>query len=475
MCIRDSNSSDTDLLNKLCLNVFNDIQNSFISPQLINELALEYFPEFFSSEPLLNKNDVLVPPVFIPDCSSQYNEPDVYRIRQDFPILSEMVNGMKLIWFDNAATTQKPKCVIDRLVYFYEHENSNVHRSSHTLAERTTDAYEGARNEISKFINASSVNEIIFVRGTTEAINLIAQTYGKHFIHRDDEIIVSQLEHHSNIVPWQIICSQTGAKLRVIPVDETGQIDLEEYQKLLNEKTKLVAVTHVSNSLGTIVPVKEITHMAHQYGAKVLIDGAQAISHLKVDVKNIDCDFYAFSGHKIYGPTGIGVLYTKADIMNDIEPYQGGGNMISDVSFEKSSYQSLPHRYEAGTGSIADAIGLGEAIHYVDKLGINNITNYEKRLLENGIELLRKIPGLKIIGGHQNKTGILPFVIDGFSADQIGKALSSKGIAVRAGHHCAQPIIRRFGLESSVRISLAFYNTLEEISYLESVLREIIA
>lgn len=438
---------------------------------------IEYFPQFSAAIPLCrekNEQDLTVPPVWMQEAFPGNRYFDVNKVRSDFPILSETVNGKPLVWFDNAATTQKPKCVIDRLAYFYEHENSNVHRSSHTLAERTTDAYEGARKEISSFINASSPNEIIFVRGTTEAINLVAQTYGKNCLAKDDEIIISWLEHHSNIVPWQLVSEETGAKLRVIPVDETGQISLSEYEKLLNSKTKIVSITHVSNSLGTITPVAEMTAMAHGVGAKVLVDGAQAISHLKVDVNAIGCDFYAFSGHKLYGPTGIGILYAKADSLNDVRPYQGGGNMIADVSFDRTSYQAPPHRYEAGTGSIADAVALGTAIKYISNLGMENITEYENRLLLYGTEVLRKIPGLSLLGNSKNKTSILSFVIPGFSTEEIGKFLSDKGIAVRSGHHCAQPILRRYGLNSSVRVSLAFYNTFEELDYLGNSLREFV-
>lgn len=398
---------------------------------------------------------------------------DVKLIRKDFPILKEKINGKQLIWFDNAATTHKPKSVIDRLTYFYEHENSNIHRGAHTLAARATDAYEEARDKVKTFINASTPKEIIFVRGATEAINLVARSWGKDNLHKDDEVIVSLLEHHANIVPWQMICLETGAKLRVIPIDATGQILLHEYEKLLNPKTKIVAVTHVSNALGTVTPVREIIKRAHQYGAKVLIDGAQAISHMQVDVQSLDCDFYAFSGHKVFAPTGIGVLYGKSGILNDMQPHHGGGNMITDVTFEKTMYQTPPTRFEAGTGNVADAVGLGAAIDYINTIGIENINRYEQSLLEYGIEALRCVPGLRLIGEVRAKAGVISFVMDGFTTEEIGNSLSKEGIAVRSGHHCAQPILREFGLEATVRISLAFYNTYEELDRLVSVLSKL--
>ena len=398
---------------------------------------------------------------------------DVYAIRKDFPILEEKVNGKKLVWFDNAATTQKPRQVIKRLSYFYEHENSNVHRAAHTLAARTTNAYEGARNKISSFLNAASSEEIVFVRGTTEGINLVAQTYGLYSLTENDEVIVTLLEHHANIVPWQMICAKTGAKLRTIPVDDKGQVILSEYEKLLSAKTKIVAFTHVSNVLGTITPVAKMINMAHRYGAKVLVDGAQAVAHLKVDVQALDCDFYVFSGHKIFGPTGIGVLYGKSDLLDSMRPYQGGGNMISDVTFEQTTYKSPPHRFEAGTGSIADAIGLGAAIDYVTHIGLDSIFQYEHQLLEYLRESIQQIPGLLLFGNAIQKTSVLSFKLKEFTTEEVGKALNDEGIAVRTGHHCSQPILRRFGLESMVRASLAFYNTREEIDFFISVLQKI--
>ncbi len=395
---------------------------------------------------------------------------DVTAIRRDFPILSERINGRQLVWLDNAATTQKPQAVIDRLAYFYQHENSNIHRAAHTLAARSTDAYEGAREKVRRFLNAPSVNEIIFVRGATEGINLIAQSWGKKNIQKDDEIIVTHLEHHANIVPWQVLCSEKGARLKVAPVDNTGQILLDEYEKLFTSKTKLVSITHVSNALGTIVPVQEMVDIAHRHGAKAIIDGAQAVSHMQVDVQAYDCDFYVFSGHKLFGPTGIGAVFGKASILDQTPPYQAGGNMIADVTFEKTQYQPPPFRFEAGTGNIADAVGLGAALDYLSRIGMANIARYEHDLLVYGTQALSKVPGLHLIGTANEKASVLSFVLDGYRTQEVGEALAKEGIAVRSGHHCAQPILRRFGLESTVRPSLAFYNTCEEIDALVSVL-----
>lgn len=398
---------------------------------------------------------------------------DVHALRRDFPILSEKVNGRPLVWLDNAATTHKPQAVIDRLSHFYRHENSNIHRAAHELAARSTDAYEGARSIVARFINASSSNDVVFVRGSTEAINLVAQSWGYANIGAGDEIIVSWLEHHANIVPWQQLCAEKGALLRVIPVDDSGQVLLSEYRKLLNDKTKLVAFTQVSNALGTITPAQEIIELAHRAGAKVLLDGAQSISHIKVDVQTLDCDWLVFSGHKIYGPTGIGVLYGKPEVLEAMPPWQGGGNMIEDVTFEKTVYQAAPARFEAGTGNIADAVGLGAALEYVQKIGIDNIARYEHELLVYATEALSRIPGLRLIGTARDKTSVLSFVLKGLKTADVGAALNKEGIAVRAGHHCAQPILRRFGLESTVRPSLAFYNTYAEIDWLATVVRKI--
>jgi cysteine desulfurase/selenocysteine lyase len=391
---------------------------------------------------------------------------DVNAIRRDFPILQEKINGRQLVWLDNAATTHKPQSVIDRLSYFYAHENSNIHRAAHTLAARATDAYEAAREKVRRFLNASSSREIIFVRGATEGINLVAQSWGRRHIQKDDEIVITWLEHHANIVPWQMLCAEKGAKLRVAPVDSTGQVLLDEYEKLLNSHTKLVAFAHVSNALGTITPVDEMVAAAHRHGAKVLVDGAQAISHMRVDMQEYDCDFYVFSGHKVFAPTGIGVVYGNADVLDSMPPWQGGGNMITDVTFEKSQYQTPPGRFEAGTGSIADAVGLGAAIDYLDRIGMVNIARYEHDLLVYATEAMQRIPGLRLIGTAREKASVLSFVLEGYRTEDVGAALSQEGIAVRSGHHCAQPILRRFGVESTVRPSLALYNTCEDVDAL---------
>jgi cysteine desulfurase/selenocysteine lyase len=384
-------------------------------------------------------------------------------IKKDFPILRETVNGKPLVWFDNAATTQKPQSVIDRIAYFYEHENSNIHRAAHELAARASDAYEAAREKVKTFLNASSVNEIIFVRGATEGINLVACTWGDQNLNSGDEIIVSNLEHHANIVPWKRLADKKGLKLRVIPVDDDGQILLDEYAKLLNSKTRLVAFTQVSNALGTVAPAKKIVEMAHAAGAKVLIDGAQSVSHMKVDVQHLNPDWLVFSGHKLFGPTGIGALYGKEELLNEMQPYQSGGNMIQDVTFEEIKYHKAPNRFEAGTGNIADAIGLGAAIDYVTKLGIENIGQYEHFLLEYATRLLKEIPGVRLIGTAADKASVLSFTLQGYSNDQVGQALNKEGVAVRTGHHCAQPILRRMGVETTVRPSLAFYNTTQDV------------
>jgi cysteine desulfurase/selenocysteine lyase len=405
--------------------------------------------------------------------SSAHPPFDVNAIRRDFPILQERVNGRQIVWFDNAATTQKPQAVIDRLSYFYAHENSNIHRAAHELAARATDAYEGAREKVREFLNAPDVNEVIFVRGTTEAINLVAKSWGAQHVGKDDEIIVSHLEHHANIVPWHQLASEKGAKLRVIPVDDSGQVLLDEYAKLLNDRTKIVAVTQVSNALGTVVPVKQIVEMAHRAGAVALVDGAQSVSHMRVDVQDIGADFFVFSGHKLFGPTGIGVLWGKRERLEDMPPWQGGGNMIADVTFEKTLFQPIPNKFEAGTGNIADAVGLGAAIDYIKRIGIENIGRYEHDLLAYATHHLRAVPGARLVGTAADKASVLSFVLDGYSTEEVGKALNEEGIAVRTGHHCAQPILRRFGLEATVRPSLAFYNTCEEVDRLVSVVRSL--
>ncbi|MGN1423289.1 MAG: SufS family cysteine desulfurase [Oscillospiraceae bacterium] len=395
------------------------------------------------------------------------------QIRQDFPILRETVNGHPLIWLDNGATTQRPKQVIDRLSYYYEHENSNVHRGAHTMAARSTDAYEKARQTVADFIGAPSKDNVVFVRGTTEGINLVAQSYVKPLLQPGDEIIVSLLEHHANIVPWQLIAQETGAVIKVIPVDESGQLILSEYEKLFTRRTKFVSVTHVSNVLGTITPVAELIAIAHAHGVRILIDGAQSVAHIPVNVSALDADWFVFSGHKIYAPTGIGAVYGKKELLEAAKPYHGGGNMIKDVTFERTVYNPAPNKFEAGTGSIGDAIGLGAALEYLNSIGMPEISRYEHELVAYGMKELGKINGLHLIGTAANKSSALSFVLDGVSNDAVGQRLDQYGIAVRVGHHCAQPVIRHYGLESVVRPTLALYNTFEDIDTLVKVLRSI--
>lgn len=399
---------------------------------------------------------------------------DVNAIRRDFPILSEHVNGRPLVWLDNAATTQKPKAVIDRLVHFYEHENSNIHRAAHELAARSTDAYEGARQKVQRFINAPSVEEIVFTRGTTESINLVAATFGLKHVGEGDEIVITHLEHHANIVPWQQLALAKGAKLRVAPVDDRGVLLLDEYGKLLNGRTRLVAFTQVSNALGTVTPARQMIEMAKQVGARVLLDGAQSVSHMKVDVRELGPDFFVFSGHKLFGPTGIGVLWGKKDLLNSLPPYQTGGNMIQDVTLERSIFHNAPNRFEAGTGNIADAVGLGAAIDYVERIGLENISRYEHGLIEYATKrLTAEVPGITIIGTSPEKAGVISLILKGVPSEEVGARLNKYGIAVRSGHHCAQPILRRFGQETTVRPSFAFYNTCGEIDLLVSALADI--
>lgn len=398
---------------------------------------------------------------------------DVNAVRADFPILRETVNGKPLIWFDNAATTQKPQAVIDRLSYFYAHENSNIHRAAHELAARATDAYEDARDTVWRFVGAPRSEDIVFVRGTTEAINLVAYAWGGKNLRPGDEIVITHLEHHANIVPWQLISKKTGAVLKVAPVDEAGNLLLGEFEDLLGPRTKLVAATHVSNALGTVTPVHDIVELGHRYGARVLIDGAQSIPHIPIDVQSLGADFFAFSGHKIFGPTGIGVLYGTEEALAETPPWQGGGNMIADVTLERSLYQEPPNKFEAGTGNIADAVGLGEALRYVERVGIERIAAYEHALLEYATPRLAEIPGVRLVGTADEKASVLSFVLAGHDPVEVGKALNSEGIAVRAGHHCAQPILRRYGLEATVRPSFAFYNTFEEIDVFIRAVRRI--
>ncbi|MEO6163514.1 MAG: cysteine desulfurase [Candidatus Binatia bacterium] len=399
---------------------------------------------------------------------------DVARVRQDFPILSQKIHGKPLVYFDNGATSQKPQCVIDAIDHYYRAENSNIHRGVHHLSERATAAYEAARGKLRGFINAPSDREIIFVRGTTEAINLVAQSYGRAFLKAGDEIVVSAMEHHSNIVPWQMLCEQVGAKLRVIPINHDGEIVMEEYQRLLNDRTKFVSVTHVSNALGTVVPVKEIIAMAHGRGVPVLLDGAQAVPHLKIDVQELDCDFYAFSGHKMFGPTGVGVLYGRAELLEKMPPYQGGGDMISLVTFEKTHYNVLPYKFEAGTPNIADGIALGAAVDYLRALDWPAVVAHEDQLLRYATEALGQIPALRIIGTAKEKAGVLSFVFDQVHAHDVGTILDQEGVAVRAGHHCAMPVMQRFGVPATVRASFAFYNSIEEIDVLVRAIERVL-
>lgn len=416
--------------------------------------------------------------LFAPTVTPAIREPerrpfDPHLLKREFPILDEQVRGRRLVWLDNAATTQKPRAVIDRISYFYEHENSNIHRAAHTLAARVTDAYEAARESVRRFINAPSTKNIVFVRGTTEGINLIAHSWGRRRLESGDEIILTNLEHHANIVPWQLVCEATGARIRVAPVDDRGQIMLDKYELLFTSRTKLVSFTQVSNALGTITPAREMIEIAHRHGVTTVLDGAQAVSHMPVDVQQLDCDFFVFSGHKMFGPTGIGAVYGKSEVLDSMVPYQGGGNMIADVTFERTVYQPPPMRFEAGTGNIADAVGLGAAADWLLRLGLPMVASYEHELLEYGTELLRHVPGLTMIGTAADKAGVLSFILDGQKTEEVGGMLDQEGIAVRSGHHCAQPILRRFGVEATVRASLAPYNTREDLEALAAALHRI--
>ncbi len=399
---------------------------------------------------------------------------DVLRCRKDFPILSEKVYGKPLVYLDNAATTQKPRAVIEAIERYYAKENANIHRGIHYLSQRATDAYDDARVAVQKFINAEECSEIIFVRGATEGINLVAQSYGRTFIGRADEIVITAMEHHSNIVPWQILCEQTGAILRIAPINDDGELLVGEFEKLLNQKTKFVSISHISNALGTINPVKRLIAAAHARNIPVLVDGAQAAPHMPVDVQDLDCDFFVFSGHKLFGPTGIGVLYGKKDYLEKMPPYQGGGDMISAVTFEKTTYNKLPFKFEAGTPHIAGVIGLGAAIHYVNSIGLENIFAYESELLEYATRKLSQIPGLRIIGQAKEKASIVSFVFDDIHAHDVGTILDQEGVAIRAGHHCAMPLMERFQVPATARASLAFYNTKEEIDRLADALQTVL-
>jgi cysteine desulfurase / selenocysteine lyase len=391
---------------------------------------------------------------------------DVERIRKDFPALHQEVHGHPLVYLDNAATTQKPQAVIDALRAYYSADNANVHRGVHLLSERATEAYEGARARIQRFLNAAHSREIVFVRGTTEAINLVAQTFGRRALGAGDEVLITALEHHSNIVPWQMLCDERGATLRVVPIDDRGEVDGEAYERLLSERTRLVAIAHVSNALGTVLPVARMIELAHARGAVTLVDGAQAVSHLGVDVRALDCDFYAFSGHKLFGPTGIGVLYGKTALLERMPPWQGGGDMIKSVSFERTVYNDLPYKFEAGTPDIAGAIGLGAAIDYLDALGLDRVAAWEHELLVHATDALSALPGVTLMGTARDKAAVLSFLVDGVHPHDVGTILDQQGVAVRTGHHCAMPVMTRFGVPATTRASFALYNTHEEIDAL---------
>jgi cysteine desulfurase / selenocysteine lyase len=391
---------------------------------------------------------------------------DVERVRKDFPILHQKVHGKPLVYLDNAATTQKPLAVIEAIANYYRHDNSNIHRGVHTLSERATEAYEKVRVAAQKFLNAADTKEIIFVRGTTEAINLVAQSYGRKNVGSGDEILITAMEHHSNIVPWQLLCEEKGAKLRVAPINDRGELLLDEFEKLLGPKTKIVAVGHISNALGTINPVREIVRMAHDRDIPVLVDGAQAAPRIPVDVQALDCDFYAISGHKMYGPTGIGVLYGKAEFLEAMPPYQGGGDMIASVTFDKTVYNRLPYKFEAGTPNIADTIGLGAAIEYLNHLGLEAVDRHEADLLSHATQAVESIPGVRVVGTAREKAGVLSFVMDEIHPHDIGTILDNEGIAIRTGHHCAQPVMQRFNIPATARASFGLYNTREEVDAL---------
>ena len=408
-----------------------------------------------------------------PDPARSAQVLDAAAIRQDFPLLARRVHGKPLVYLDNAATTQKPQVVIDRVTQFYVEENANVHRGVHWLSERATEAFEEARATIGRFLNARRAEEIVFVRGTTEAINLVAQTYGRSRVVRGDEIVISAMEHHSNIVPWQILCEQHGARLRIIPITDAGEIDLEAYARLLTDRTRIVAVVHVSNVLGTVNPVQEIVRIAHQRGIPVLVDGAQAVAHGSVDVQTLGCDFYAFSGHKMFGPTGIGVLYGTSAMLESMPPYQGGGDMIRSVSFERTLYGVPPYRFEAGTPDIAGAVGLAAAIGYLTGIGFERIAGLERELLEYATGALSRVPGVRVIGTAAARAGVLSFVLDGVHPHDVATILDREGVAIRAGHHCCQPLMDRLGLPATSRASLALYNTREDIDALVAALRTV--
>ncbi|MCX7011998.1 MAG: cysteine desulfurase [Candidatus Sumerlaeota bacterium] len=399
---------------------------------------------------------------------------DVAKVRADFPILRRRVYGKPLVYLDNAATTQKPRRVIEAITRFYEEECSNVHRGVHWLSQRATDRYEGARETVRRFLHAAEAREIVFTRGATESINLVANAYGRAHVGRDDEVLITAMEHHSNIVPWQILCEEKGARLRVAPIDNRGDLVLDEFKNLLSHRTKLVAVVHVSNALGPVNPVKAVVEMAHARGIPVLIDGAQAVPHLHLDVRALDCDFYVFSGHKIYGPTGIGALYGKAALLERMPPYQGGGDMILSVTFEKTLYNTIPYKFEAGTPDIAGAIGLGAALDYVESIGLPNIAMHERDLMSYATHALLGVPGLRIIGQAREKAGALSFTLDCAHPHDIGTIVDQEGVAIRTGHHCAQPVMERYGVPATARASFAMYNTREDVDALVQALHKVV-
>lgn len=398
---------------------------------------------------------------------------DVVKIREDFPVLKQLVHGKPLIYLDNAATTQKPKSVIDKEVFYYSQINSNIHRGVHLLSQRSTLEYEAAREKVMRFINARNLSEVIFTKGTTDSINLLAFSFGEKYISEGDEIIISHLEHHSNIVPWQLLCQRKNAKLKVIPINDEGEIIYEEFEKLISERTKLISVVHASNSLGTVNPIKEIIDKAHAHNIPVLIDGAQSIQHFEIDVRELDCDFFVFSGHKLYGPTGVGVLYGKEKLLEELPPYQGGGDMISSVTFEKTIFNDLPYKFEAGTPNIAGVIALGTAIDYLNSIGMSSIISYEKELSNYTVNALSKVDKLTRIGTAKNKSSVFSFMLEGIHPHDIGTILDFEGIAIRTGHHCTQPIMQRFGIPATARASLAFYNTKDEVDFLCTSIKKV--
>ncbi len=396
---------------------------------------------------------------------------DVERIRRDFPILDQTIHGKKLVYLDNAATSQKPRAVIDAMVRYYEHDNANIHRGVHTLSVRATEAHDEARETVRCFIQASDASEIIFTRGATEAINLVAATYGRANVGAGDEVLITAMEHHSNIVPWQILCEEKGAHLRVAPINNAGELELEAFEKLISPRTRMVAVAHVSNALGTVNPLRKMIQMAHAHDVPVLVDGAQAVPHMPVDVQALGCDFYAFSGHKVYGPTGIGVLYGKEELLAEMPPYQGGGDMISSVTFAKTTYNVVPYKFEAGTPDIAGAIGLGAALNYINDLGMERIAAHEQDLLAYATDAVGSLPGVRLIGTARERAGVVSFILEGVHPHDLGTVLDREGIAIRTGHHCAQPVMDRFGIDATARASLAIYNTREEIDALVEGIR----